>query len=276
MSKHKPTADAEEPGDSRSGRGSGGGSGGGRPRSSARDQARVKIAREAKRRREQRIIFLVAGVVVLALIGGGIGLQLWRSRKAPDTASSNPSSTSIAQLDAQSVPVNGKPLTLGRSDAAVTVTLYEDFHCPHCAEFEERYGSVLTDAQLAGRIKIELYPMAFINAGSARASSAMACAADAGFPQSYYLGLFANPTLDWNTDQLTQLAPVVGATATAEFTGCVTNGSYGDWVTSINTAANQNGVTSTPTMFIDGQAVDISTLTSPDTLKSLIDAAAAS
>lgn len=268
MSKHKPTVDPDDSGPSKSG-------GGGRQRPSARDQARDKIAREVKRRREQRIIFIVAGIVVLALIGGGIGLQLWRSRKAPDTASFNPSATSIAQLDARSVPTNGKPLTLGESDAPVTVTLYEDFHCPHCAEFEERYGSVLTEAQLAGRIKIELYPMAFINAGSTRASNALACAADAGFPQTYYLGLFGNPKLDWNTDQLTQLASVVGATATSQFTSCVAGGSYDEWVTSINTAANQNGVTSTPTMFIDGKAVDISTLTSPDTLKSLIDTAAA-
>jgi len=37
-------------------------------------------------------------------------------------------------------------------------------------------------------------------------------------------------------------------------------------VDSINTKANANGVTSTPTMFVDGQPVDISTLT-VDTLK---------
>jgi protein-disulfide isomerase len=246
--------------------------GGQRP--SAREQARDKIARENKRRREQRIIFVVAAAVVLALIGGGIGIQLWRSRKAPDTPNQSAASA-VAQLNAVVPPVTGKPLVLGQADAPVTVTLYEDFHCPHCAEFEERYGSILTDAQIAGRIKIELYPMAFIDAGSARASNAMACAAEAGFPQTYYLGLFANPSLDWNASQLISLATTVGGAATPEFTRCVDDGKHDAWVTSINAAANANGVSSTPTMFIDAQPVDITTLTT-DSLRNQLDEAARS
>jgi len=238
------------------------------PRTSARDHTRAKIALENRRRREQRIIFVVAAAVVLALVAGGIGIQLWRSRKAPDIDTVD----TVARLNAPVRPVNGEPLLLGNPDAPVTVALYEDFHCPHCADFEERYGSVLTDAQVAGRIKIELYPMAFIDAGSQRASNAMACAAEAGFPQTYYLGLFGNSTLDWNTDQLVALAKIAGGTATPEFAACVTDGTYSGWVESINTAANANGVTSTPAMFIDAHAVDVSTLT-VDGLRSQLDQA---
>lgn len=240
MSKHKPP-----PGDKGSG--------------SARDKLRAQRELQARRSREQRLILIIAGVLVLVLIGGGIGLQLWRTHRSHPTAA--PSVATVGELNRKVEPENGKPLLLGEPKAAVTVTLYEDFHCPHCAEFEEQFGKTLTDNEVAGKIKIELYPMSFIDDGSARAANAMACAASAGFPQTYYLGLFTNHTLQWNAEQLVNLAGVSGGSATSEFTSCVNDNHYKGWVDSINTAADSNGVTSTPTMFINGQPVNTQTLT---------------
>ena len=45
---------------------------------------------------------------------------------------------------------------------------------------------MLTAAQQSGQVRVELYPMAFIDEGSAAAANAMACAAEAGFGPSYY------------------------------------------------------------------------------------------
>ena len=91
--------------------------------------------------------------------------------------------------------------------------MYEDFHCPHCADFEEQFGPVITQAQESGAARVELYPMAFIDEGSAAAANAMACAAEAGFGQAFYLGLFANHTLQWSDEQLIDLATKVGGAA---------------------------------------------------------------
>ena len=101
---------------------------------------------------------------------------------------------------------DGKPVSWGSAGAPVTVELYEDFHCPHCADFEEEFGQTLTDAQAAGTIRLRIFPMAFIDAGSASAANAFACAAEAGFGAAYDTGLFANHTLDWSDSQLDQLA----------------------------------------------------------------------
>jgi protein-disulfide isomerase len=55
------------------------------------------------------------------------------------------------------------------------------------------------------------------------------------------------------------------------FKTCVTSKAQADWVASINAAADKNGVAQTPTMLINGKAVDIASLT-PEALKAMITA----
>jgi protein-disulfide isomerase len=64
-------------------------------------------------------------------------------------------------------------------------------------------------------------------------------------------------------------AKVSGASPSEAFKTCVTGTAHADWVSSINAAADKNGVAQTPTMLINGKSVDIATLT-PDALKAMI------
>jgi protein-disulfide isomerase len=234
----------------------------------ARELARQQAELAARRQRERRVFIIVAIVVVALIIGGGIALQAWRTQRAP-VASARPS--------ASATPIrvsDGRPLLLGSDTAPVKITLYEDFHCPHCAEFEEEFGPTITAAQDQGKATVELYPMSFIDAGSATAANAMACAAEAGFGQAYYLGLFANPTLQWNNQQLIALAGQVSGGGPGDtFRTCVTSRAHSDWVASINSVAEANHIDQTPSMFLNSRPVDIATLT-PETLQSMIDKAA--
>lgn len=223
----------------------------------------------AQRRRDARLLGVLALAVVLVLVGGGIALQHWRTSRAPAAAPATTSSFDPVAVAA------GKPLVLGRSGAKVRLTLYEDFHCPHCADFEAELGSTITAEQEAGHVAVELYPMAFIDPGSAAAANAMACAGEAGFAQPYYLGLFANHNLQWSDQQLLDLAGKVSASVPASFTSCVKTKAKRTWVDSVNATAAANGVNSTPTVFLDGRPLDWSTLT-PETLRAQIDQAARS
>ena len=205
----------------------------------------------------------VLALVVAVVVGGGIGLQAWRTSRAPAAVPvPSPSATAVTITA-------GQPVVLGDASAPATVTLFVDFHCPHCAEFEDQYAPVLDRARQSGRARVEIYPMAFIDEGSAAAANAFACAAEAGFGPGYYAGLFANRNLTWNDDQLLALASAVGGTASPEFTRCVTSRTHAGWVESINTAAEQQGVTSTPGLFVGGTRVDVAKLT-PDRLAAMI------
>jgi protein-disulfide isomerase len=232
----------------------------------ARERARLAAEQTAARKRDQRILFAVIAGFVLVVVAGGIGLQAWRTNRSPSAAPSTAVSASPVTIS------NGRPIVLGSSQAPATITLYEDFHCPHCAEFEEQFGPVIQQAQDSGAARVELYPMSFIDEGSVTAANAMACAAEAGFGQAYYLGLFANHTLQWSDPQLIDLATKVGGLPTEAFKTCVTRKAHADWVSSINATADENGVTQTPTMLISGQPVDIANLT-PDALKAMITSA---
>jgi protein-disulfide isomerase len=233
----------------------------------ARERAGLAAEQAAARKRDRRILITMIAVFVVILVAGGIAFQAWRTNRAPSAAP-------VSSVSASPVTItNGRPISLGPADAPVTITLYEDFHCPHCADFEEQFGSTITQAQEAGAARVELYPMAFIDEGSLTAANAMACAAEAGFGQAYYLGLFANHTLQWSDPQLIDLATKVGGTPTEAFKSCVTRRAHADWVTSINAVADTNGVAQTPTILINGKEVDIATLT-PESLQKMINDAA--
>jgi protein-disulfide isomerase len=233
----------------------------------ARERARLATEQAAARKRDRRILIMMIAAFVVIVVAGGIAFQAWRTSRAPSTVPS-------AAVSASPITItNGQPIPLGSPEAPVTITLYEDFHCPHCADFEEQFGPTITQAQEAGTARLELYPMAFIDEGSVTAANAMACAAEAGFGQGYYLGLFANHTLQWSDPQLIDLATKVGGSPTEAFRTCVTRRAHADWVTSMNAAADTNGVAQTPTMLINGKEVDIASLT-PDALQTMISDAA--
>jgi protein-disulfide isomerase len=240
----------------------------GGPSARAQDAARQAAVQAAAQRRERRVLVAFVVGLVVVVVGGGIGFQAWRTMRAPSalTAVAGP-----AVAEGPQTLTDGQPIRLGAADAPVAVQLYEDFHCPHCADFEEEFDATLTAAQAAGTVRVELFPMAFIDAGSTAASNALACAAEAGFGERYYRGLFANPTLRWDDGQLVDLAGVVGAPASDTFAGCVRGDAKAGWVAAVNAAADANGVTGTPTMFLDGQPVQLQGLT-PESLQAQIDA----
>lgn len=224
-----------------------------------------KARQAAARRRERWILVTVLVGLVVIVVGGGLGLQAWRTGRGPaDVAVAAPSSAPVTITA-------GRPVVMGEAAAPKVVTLFSDFHCPHCAEFEEEFGTVLDDARQAGRIRVEVFPMAFIDEGSVSSANAFACAAEAGFGPGYFAGLFRNPLLRWSDGQLRALPAAVGVTAPAGFDQCVTDRTHVGWVESINTAAGERGVTGTPTLLVDGAPVDLAELT-PEGLAAMIDA----
>lgn len=221
-------------------------------------------------RRDRRLLVGVVVVLAVLLVGGGMAFQAWRTGRSPTgvTAASSLAPASIT---------SGQPILFGDPDAPVRLRLYEDFHCSHCADFEEAYAPTIDAAIDRDDAVVELYPMAFIDAGSARASNAMACAAEAGFGRAYYSGLFENVHLDWNEDQLVALGQAAAPTASVvapTFDTCVRNDAHRAWVESINAAAAAAQVQQTPTLFVDDQPVDIRQL-NPEALAADIARAAA-
>jgi protein-disulfide isomerase len=235
------------------------------------DRRRQSGSTSPQRPRPQPRPRLVLGIlltaVVLIVIAAVAVIAHQRSHADPEPPAAQPSFAPVSLT-------NGQPIRLGQDDAPVTLTLFEDFNCPHCADFEKNLGPTITDLQRSGRVKVELYPMSFVTKRSPALANAMACAATEGFGQSYWIGLFSNNGLSWSDDQLIRLGTLVGKPS-PDFAGCVRSDAHRAWVDSITSAASAKNVTETPTVFINGvrQPADkVSGWTAAD-LKSAIGAA---
>ncbi|MGJ3509788.1 DsbA family protein [Enemella sp. A6] len=219
----------------------------------ARERARLQA--QAEKRKKDRMTLIIAGVVVVALlVGGGVLFSWFLSTRSPEAAPSE------FKEEPQALAMN-KPIVFGKQDAPKTISVWADFQCPHCAEFEKQYGDIIEKAVVGGEWKLESWPMAFLSAGSVSSANAYGCAAEEGFAWSYQKALFENANLQWNNDQLVQLAEKVNGSAPETFTSCVQNMEKGQWGESINATSRSMGISSTPTVHINGEPFDLQGLT---------------
>lgn len=164
-------------------------------------------------------------------------------------------------FESSAAPGMGSGIGTGEQDAPVVVEMYEDFMCPHCANFEAQTAQALAGYVESGDVRVVRYPMTLTPFGEPTelAANAYACAADAGRADEYAAGLFERAGTIWSTDTLFQVGAVTGLSSDADFVACVNEGGFEAWLTSIDDAAMQRGVAATPTVFVNGEEVALST-----------------
>jgi protein-disulfide isomerase len=155
-------------------------------------------------------------------------------------------------------------VTLGQASAPRTIKVYEDFQCPICAEFEGTTSAQVDAAVAAGKVKVELYMVSFLdpqstNAYSSRALNAAAVVLDTAGPDAFlkfhnllYLHQPAEGGPGPSDDQLIAYAVQAGATEQA-VAGPIRDDLYHQWVLNTADQMSKNGVNGTPTVYIDGQ-----------------------
>lgn len=235
----------------------------------ARERARQAAEQAARRKKERKILILSAvGLLVLALVAG-VGIQLWRYNRAPEAEAAGPNGFQNVSIQPNT------PVMLGKAGAKVTLTVYSDFLCPHCQDFEEQFSPTLAPLQNDGTLQIQAVPMGVIDPQvmSPTLANAFACAVDENYGQQYYSALFANSQLQWTDAQLVALGKQVNPNMPASFETCVTRKKHWDWTQQMDAYAAARNVTSTPTLFLNDKEIPLSGLT-PDSLKQQILAAA--
>jgi protein-disulfide isomerase len=227
-------------------------------RAAARERIATKRAAEAaaraaaERRRRTVVGGVVAAVVLVVVLVAVVVVQTHRTSASADAAA--PANTSD----------NGYVFAVGSPDAPVTVDLYEDFQCPNCKALEDSTGSTIDDLVTAGSVQVHYHGMAFLDTKandrySTRALNAAAVVANAAGTEAYatFHGLlFANQPDEGGRgltdDQLIAYAAQAGASGATVESG-IRDLVYGDWVTQAEDQASKDGVTGTPTVFVDGE-----------------------
>ncbi len=237
---------------------------------------------------------LVAIVFALVVIGGlnlgpagGAGspsaTPSGAAPSSPGGSVSTPAGTLPLGLTApavtipSSIPRDGR--TLGSPTAPVSLEIWADFQCPACGNFTRTIEPVVIDRYVeTGKVKLTFHDYAFIGDESLDAAAAARCAAQQDRFWEYSEWLYANQIGEnqgsFTRDRLAAIADQVGLDPAA-WAACYDGGSERTAVAAERSAGSAAGVNSTPTLFLDGTIVPLSTFTSWDDLYAAIDAAIA-
>ena len=213
--------------------------------------AAIRQAQERKERRRRSLIVTGVGAVVLALVLV-IGYIVQNSRDTTGQSSSAPAGAA------------GYTVPVGKASAPVTVTLYEDFICPFCGEFEAATRSKVQSAVDAGKVKLRYHVLNFLPRStttdySLRAANAEAVVLNAAGPtaaKKFHDLLYENQPQEGSAgltdDQLVDYAVQAGASRSKASDG-ISNRTFEQWVKNGTNQASKSGVTATPTVKVNGK-----------------------
>lgn len=148
----------------------------------------------------------------------------------------------------------------GSPDAPVTILEFSDFQCPFCKTFwAGPLAQIKKEFVETGQARFAYRHMAFIGPESILAAEASECAAELGQFFPYHDLLFRNQAPE-NTGYFTHerfaaFAQQVGVN-TEQFSGCLSSRKYQSKVAQSTDEALALGVRRTPTVFVNGRAVE--------------------
>jgi protein-disulfide isomerase len=205
-------------------------------------QTRGATRRPIRRKRSAlRTYGLIAAAVVVVVAVIVIVVALTRGRSPGPT---------LAELAGQS---------LGSADAPVVVVEYADYQCPYCRQFylgpEQQ---LVKDYVEPGKVRFVFRNFAFIGNESFLAAEAAQCAADQGQFWAYHDLLFEKQGAEnsgvFSQSNLEQYAASLGLDTT-QFDQCLSSGRYLSLVQQQSAEAQRAGISSTPTILVNGQVV---------------------
>ncbi|BAS19758.1 DsbA family protein [Rothia mucilaginosa] len=149
---------------------------------------------------------------------------------------------------AEEASKNGQP---------VRVTIFQDYNCVHCAEFEKKYGDEIQKLVEDGTITLEIRNLTFLDRSSPTAYSARNAAAAYSVANQVSTSDFLNYQReifthqgrgDMNNQQIADIASKYHASIGSD----MNDGRWRPFVDVVNAESAKNGIQGTPTVFVDG------------------------
>ncbi len=212
----------------------------------------------------------IIGVVMLV-----VGLAAGYFGK-PFIANVNPAETTVASQEQASGPVSQEqspastPTLMeylvgqtrhfqGDQNAPVTLIEFSDFQCPYCGKFATETEQQIYDQYVkSGKLRFGYIHFTFLGEESQWAAEASECANDQNAFWEFHDYIFAHQSGEnlgaFNKDNLKKFAVTLNLKA-EEFNQCLDSGKYTDLVKSQTSMAQNLGVSSTPTMVINGKVL---------------------
>ncbi|WP_344127900.1 DsbA family protein [Luedemannella flava] len=200
---------------------------------------------------------IVGGVVIVGLLVAIVAtLVVSANKEKPE-----PISTS-GPMVVPTGATTGGALVSGKADAPVRLEVYLDYMCPYCGQFERANGEEIARLVGAGTVRLETYPLAFLDEASSgtqystRAANAAATVSDRAADKfiAFNNSLFAHQPAEGGEgltdDAIASLARDAGVPA--EVTDAFGDRTFVPWVADSTKKAFAGGLQGTPTVKIDG------------------------
>lgn len=172
---------------------------------------------------------------------------------------------------------------LGRDDAPVKITAYEDFQCPFCLNYTaEQEVDIIEEFVKTGRVQIEYQNYPILGAESTRAATAGLCAAEQNKFWEYHNKLFwvqadagqsDNERLNvgrFSDDKLKEYAVELGLDEAA-FETCLNSPDQLAVLTEQQRTAQSFGIRGTPGFLVNGQPIGSGTPADIDAWREIIE-----
>ncbi len=245
----------------------------------ARERLQEQRQREESRAKRKRS--LIAGVVVVAVlgVGGGIAALVASSNSAKDNKQQS-SGPLVAPQGA--IGQDNTAIPVGDSGAKATLAVYEDFRCPGCGQFENGFRDTIHALEDKGQLKAEYHLVTLIDknlggTGSLNAANAAGCAQDAGKFRAYHDELYKNQPPETNDAygkkaRLLELAGKVPGLSSPSFQKCVEDGTHDSWVRKSQETFSKSTYRATPTVLLNGKSLygDPANPLTPEKLRQLV------
>ena len=217
--------------------------------------AAIRREQEARERR-RRTLLVVAALAVVAVVATLLVTYLDRTGE--------PASAPRGAVATYAVPA-------GPDSAPVTVSVYEDFMCPFCGDFEEATKETLQEHVDDGTVQVQYHVLNFLDDASStdystRSANALAVVLDTSGPEvakEFHDLLFENQPEEGSAGlsdgELVDLAVQAGARR-PEVSSGIEDRSFEQWVDNGQDQASKDGVHSTPTVVVDGTTLDYTSI----------------
>ncbi|HEY9373395.1 DsbA family protein [Streptomyces sp.] len=226
-------------------------------------RARLQQQREREKAREKQRRVLIVSAAIVGVLGLAAVIGVIAASGGDDDSGSDKAGPVVVPSGATG---DDKPaIPTGAADAPSTLTIWEDFRCPACAQFENAFRDTIHELEAAGAIKSEYHLATLIDgnmggSGSLRAANAAACAQAAGKFTPYHDVLYMNQPEETDdayakNGKLIELSAKVEGLDTPAFRSCVEGGTHDTWVKKSNEAFRSGNFTGTPSVLLNGESI---------------------
>lgn len=268
-----------------------------------REEARAAAAalreKQAKAQARQRTIAIAALVIGLVVVGVLVAVILNQGKTSADAQVTPEVSSARGGVVFDQDGIVTPPADQGTTAADGTATawpvnagdvpvvsVYFDFLCPYCGQFETLIGPTLDELTASGDIVLDSHPVSILDrasSGSEYSTRTAAAAWEIAEKDPEHYSAFvealmsiqpAEGTTGLTDEEIAATAVAVGVPQ--EVADGLADGTYQWWVAQATDLASQDlGGLSTPTVMIDGVKLDPNTVNyfDPDELKAAITAA---